>query len=138
YKLKDLESILNTENRFLISLIKEKKIKNQLFYYEPLDMVFFNPIEDKINILEKELDQLPEYGLIQDIIESIDEIILDLFNISLGYNEIIEFIRAMGYRIYGKYFSKNKLTYTAIIEILFKYYFKDPIRLDKASVAEIN
>ena len=137
FYLKELEKSIDENNIFIINLIKEGKIKN-LFYFKYLDLVFFYNIDKKVKLLNKELEQFPDHGLIPDFIENIEEIISNLFGINLEYNQVIRLLEEMGYKIYEYYFSKSKLSYTAILEILFKYHFKEPIRLDEVALDKFN
>lgn len=137
FSLAKLKEHLNNDNLFLLEIIKSGDIK-YLKCLNSLNMIYFDDFSNEIIHIQNKLDEISDYGLIEDYLELFETIVSNGFNLDLDSFNINEFLENFGFIIYGKYYSKQKLSYTNILEIIFKYHIKESVRINESLLEVIN
>lgn len=137
FSIESLIKYLRNENLFFIDIIKSDGIK-YLNYFKPLNIVYFDNFINEIKIIQDQLDEISDYGLIEDYLDIMENIVSDVMSFDMEFFNINEFLESFDFKIYGKYYSKQKLSLTRILEMIFKYHIKEPMRVDEEELQIIN
>lgn len=127
-----LSSLLDESNKFIIDIIEVGEIDN-LYYYETIDVIYFNKCENDFLGVDKIIEELPDFGVVDDFIDEISGPIEKILDIQLNENQILELIESKGYKNYGAYLSRKRLSIGDYLDILFKYHIDGHFRFDEDS-----
>lgn len=135
--INELDKNVSLENNVFLEFFKSGNILN---YNDDLEIfIFDDKINEKVNsIVEtaysiKQTLTLEEfYSLICD--KNID---LEIFEELLNDIPLPQFLRYVGYKQYGEYFTNKRLTNIEVCELIFKNYIKKGIILDEEGIQKI-
>lgn len=133
--LEDLINKINVENHFLVGIIKNGELIN-LSYNQTLDIIYFNTMIDKIEVIDNIINDLPDFGELDEYIDLLSSSLKGILNLNLSDNQANNLLIERGFKIYGKYASRSRLTISNILELLFKYHIRRPMQIDESSFSD--
>ena len=137
--IKEISDLIDEKHSFLLGIFTSGKI-NGIGYFEPLSLLYAyveNGFGQVLDRLESFIISLPEIFLLEDYIETIENLLETNFDMSFGLEEIDKILGYYGYKNYGVYYSSRTLHVVDILEILIRDYFIEPTRIDEDNVKKI-
>ena len=80
FHIEDLENLLTEENRLIVSMVMNGHIEH-VYYLDLLDRGYLKPIDQMVADLECIINEMPDYGEVEDIASILDllsEILQDM------------------------------------------------------------
>lgn len=123
------------EDNFLIA----KAINTEELFNicKSLDIIYFEDIEQLNLNIDKVISSLPDVFKFYDKLDEIIEMLSEFGILDIDIEKIERLLEFNDYRQYGEYFSKFKLNYVDIFEIIFRDYLDEPMYLDENSYEKL-
>ncbi|MFS0862044.1 sigma factor-like helix-turn-helix DNA-binding protein [Fredinandcohnia sp. 179-A 10B2 NHS] len=126
----ELLALVGKENDFILEILKED-VKG-FTYFEKLDAFFFTPEKKiKFDVLDNFIADLPATFYLNEFEDSLEDILETLGVEDPSLPIIQKLIEHYGFLPYGELYSRGKLTISDVLEILFKNFISEPLRLDE-------
>lgn len=130
---KVLEDMLGEKNQYILELIKHNAF-HDLGYNPILNMVFLHEEVGEEMLIERLTEVLPELFVLKEYKAKIEEAIQDMGIKKWGKDVIPNLLKAMGYTLNGKVYSKMNLSSEYILDMIFRHKVKKPMYLDEDAV----
>ena len=130
---KVVETVLGEKNRQIISLIKYNAF-HDLGYNPILNMVFLHEEVGEEQLMETLADKLPEAFELTTYEKTIEQAIGAIGIKKWGKDVIPNLLEAMGYKANGRFYSKESISSSYILDMIFRDKFKKPVYLDEDMV----
>lgn len=128
-----VETVLGEKNRQIISLIKYNAF-HDLGYNPILNMVFLQEEVGEGQLMEALADKLPEAFQLGAYEKTIEQAMKEM-GIKKWEKEVIpNLLKAMGYKMNGKLYSKENISSSYVLDMIFRDKFKKPVYLDEEMV----
>lgn len=102
-----------------------------------LDIVYFGDLEELNLNIDKVVSSLPSVFKLYDKLDEIIEMLSEFGILDIDIEKIERLLEFNDYKQYGEYFTKFKLNYVDIFEIIFRDYLDEPMYLDENSYEKL-
>lgn len=123
------------ENDYIIRIMECEYLNMSV--YAPLESIILDDKNEFIKGIEEYMTKLPGVFKLYDHIDILLEKMNDIGIENPGIFEIEKIAGQYGYRLNGEYFTKVKFTIGKVLQILFKDFIFEPLKLDDGGFAKL-
>lgn len=127
--LKEFYNLFSNGKEYLAIMILENY--ETLYFFKPLNMVLFSDCDEFEGNIEKLIGNLPQTFMLYDYLDILIDSLNELGIENPSIEEIENLLESYKYKIYGEYAFKGRLTIIEALEILFRDYINQDIRVDE-------
>lgn len=129
----ELTQILGEESLYIVEILKEGELG--FTYFEKLDAFFFNTNKEfEFLSVDDFFGDLPSPFFFEDYQAALEEVLENIGVEEPSLPMIENLIENYGFHRNGEIYAKWKLSLTDVLDILFKNYIKEPLRIDEEGV----